>query len=78
MCNGNVETLKRLFAKDSIFYWHFNSFARKRRTFKEWQFYPHVAPVITFRQPRDLDGWLARVPRAAARLVSAADDFGSP
>jgi adenylate kinase family enzyme len=78
VCNGNVETLKRLFAKDSIFYWHFNSFARKRGTFKEWQFDPHMPPVITFRRPRDLDGWLAQVPRAAARPVSAADDFGHP
>jgi len=43
-----------------------------------WQFDPHMPPVITFRRPRDLDGWLAQVPRAAARPVSAADDFGQP
>ena len=74
VCNGNVETLARLFAKDSIVYWHFNSFARKRRIFKEWQSNPDMPPVIAFRWPRDLDEWLAQVATAAAAQVRAADD----
>ena len=76
MCNGNVETLGRLVAKDSIFYWHFNSFARKKRVFKEWQSDPDMPPVIAFRKPGELDEWLARVATAAAGPVRSADDPG--
>lgn len=77
VCNGNTETLGRLFARDSIFYWHFNSFARKRRVFREWQFNPGMPPVLVFRRPADLNDWLAQVP-AAARPRSADEDAGHP
>lgn len=60
-CNGNVETLSRLFTGDSIFYWHFNSFARKKRVFREWQADPDMPPVLVFRRPKDLDSWLALI-----------------
>lgn len=78
VCNGNVETLGRLVAKDSIFYWHFNSFARKKRVFKEWQSDPDMPPVIAFRRPGELDERLARVASAAAGPFTAADDPGHP
>jgi adenylate kinase family enzyme len=63
VCNGNIETLGRLFARDSIFYWHFNSFARKKRVFREWQSNPDMPPVMVFRMPRDLNDWLAKFQR---------------
>lgn len=77
VCNGNIETPGRLFARDSIFYWHFNSFARKRRVFKEWQSNPDMPPVMAFRRPRELDEWLAQV-EAAARPLNAEEDAGYP
>lgn len=76
VCNGNVETLARLCARDSIFYWHFNSFARKRRVFKEWQASPDMPPVMAFRRPRDLDDWLAEVAGAASRPGDVAEGSG--
>jgi adenylate kinase family enzyme len=78
VCNGNVETLARLCARDSIFYWHFNSFARKRRVFKEWQASPDMPPVMAFRRPRDLDDWLAEVAAAASRPGDVAEGSGRP
>ena len=74
VCNGNVETLGRLFARDSIVYWHFTSFARKRRAFREWQSDPDMPPVMVFRRPGELDEWLAQV--AAAARLRPADDSG--
>ncbi|WP_104172494.1 adenylate kinase [Arthrobacter sp. Y81] len=78
VCNGNVETLGRLFARDSIFYWHFNSFARKKRVFREWQTDPDMPPVMAFRRPGELDEWLAHLATAAAGPVRAADAPGPP
>lgn len=78
VCNGNVETLARLLAKDSIFYWHFNSFARKRRVFKEWQSSPDMPAVMVFRRPRDLDNWLAQVATAASGPMGAAGNTWHP
>jgi hypothetical protein len=75
VCNGNTETLGRLCARDSIFYWHFNSFARKKRVFSEWQSHPEMPPVLVFRRPADLNDWLAQV-SAAARTLSADEDAG--
>ena len=73
VCNGNVETFGRLLTKDSIFYWHFNSFARKKRLFTEWQSSPDMPPVIVFRRPRDLNDWLAQVTTTAAGRTEVAD-----
>lgn len=78
VCNGNVETLARLFASDSIFYWHFNSFARKKRVFREWQSSPDMPPVMAFRRPRDLDNWLAHVATATSAPDRTAEDSGRP
>jgi adenylate kinase family enzyme len=75
VCNGNIETLGRLFARDSIFYWHFNSFARKKRVFGEWQSNPDMPPVMVFRMRKDLNDWLAQVP-AAAHPLNGDEDAG--
>ncbi|MBT2595319.1 adenylate kinase [Arthrobacter sp. ISL-72] len=73
VCNGNVETLGRLLTRDSIFYWHFSSFARKKRLFTEWQSNPDMPPVIVFRRPKDLNDWLAQVTPAVAGQTDVAD-----
>ena len=35
-CNGNVETWRKVVARDSIIGWHFQSFARKRTRMRAW------------------------------------------
>lgn len=78
VCNGNVETLARLFAKDSIFYWHFNSFARKKRVFRAWRADPDMPPVLVFRKPRELDNWLTQVATATSGPVDATGESARP
>jgi adenylate kinase family enzyme len=78
VCNGNVETLSRLFTGDSIFYWHFNSFARKKRVFREWQADPDMPPVLVFRKPRELDNWLTQVATATSGPVDATGESARP
>lgn len=36
VCNGNVETIRRMLSRDSILIWHFNSFKRKRTRMRGW------------------------------------------
>lgn len=54
VCNGNVETLARTLDRDSIFVWHFRSFARKRRRLCAWRDAPSGPPVLALRHPREL------------------------
>lgn len=63
VCNGNIETLARLFAGDSIIAWHFRSFKRKRRVMQELHTDPNMPSVLVFRRPRDLEAWLEQVAR---------------
>ncbi|WP_410650559.1 hypothetical protein [Amycolatopsis sp. cmx-4-54] len=58
ICNGNVETLRGMVSGDSIIYWHFRSFARKRRTIRAWVTDPTV-PVVHLTSPRATKRWLA-------------------
>jgi adenylate kinase family enzyme len=37
ICNGNTESFRQLFSRDSIVVWHFRSFKRKRRRMREWE-----------------------------------------
>jgi adenylate kinase family enzyme len=61
ICNGNTETLLRLFTKESIIVWHFQSFRRKRRAIKAMQVDPGMPPVVVFRRPGELKAWLSQV-----------------
>ncbi|MBI1333450.1 MAG: adenylate kinase [Armatimonadetes bacterium] len=60
VCNGNVESLRGMFSRDSIIGWHFKSFARKRERVYQWAKDPRWTVVI-LRHPRELDAWLAEV-----------------
>lgn len=60
VCNGNTESLGRLFTKDSIIRWHFQSFRRKRRAIEDMQADPEM-PVVVFHHPRDVESWLSQV-----------------
>ena len=67
VCNGNQETLTRLFVEDSIIRWHFRSFTRKRQVMRGLQADPDMPPAILFRHPRQLDAWLAQLTAKAGR-----------
>ena len=70
VCNGNRETVARLFSKDSVVRWHFQSFARKRRIIRDMEAEPSPPRVVVFRRPKDLETWLAGVATAASRAKS--------
>lgn len=53
VCNGNLETWRRAWGKDSIIWWHFRSWARKRAQMRSWYADPDVPPVILLGHPRE-------------------------
>lgn len=66
VCNGNRETLARLFINDSIIRWHFRSFTRKRQVMRSIHADPAMPPAVLFRHPRELDAWLAQLSATGA------------
>ena len=67
LCNGNYESLGRLFGRESMIGWHFRSFSRKRRVMRSLRSNPGTSEVLIFRYPHDLEAWLRRLPKAARR-----------
>ena len=61
ICNGNRETLRSLFARDSIVVWHFRSFRRKRREMRRRAAASSGPSVVLLRRPRDAERFLERV-----------------
>jgi adenylate kinase family enzyme len=59
VCNGNIETVRALFARDSIIVWHFRSFTRKRRRMRTWQSDPTKPAVLLFRTQAEVETWLS-------------------
>ena len=55
----NTETLRRMFARDSIIVWHFTSFGPKREPMARMQADADLPPVIRFRRPCDLERSIA-------------------
>lgn len=55
ICNGNVETVRQLFSRDSIIVWHFRSFTRKRATMRAWAARVEGPAVMLVGRPRELD-----------------------
>ncbi len=58
MCNGNVESWRKVVARDSIIAWHFQSFARKRDRMRAWAASPDGPDVLLFTHPRELASWI--------------------
>ena len=73
VCNGNHETLARLFVDDSIVRWHFRSFTRKRQVMRGLQADAGMPPTILFRHPRQLEAWLGQL---SARLPAKSTSHG--
>lgn len=59
LCNGNRESFRQIFSRDSIIVWHFKTFKRKRRRIRTWEADPPVPQVTRLTSPRQADNWLA-------------------
>ncbi|MDX6275327.1 MAG: hypothetical protein QOJ92_2537 [Frankiales bacterium] len=66
ICNGNVETLRLAFSRESIIRWHFRSFARKRERMRAWADDPAGPQVLLFSSSRSTQRWLESVRSAGA------------
>lgn len=62
ICNGNRETLRTTFSKNSVLLWHFRSFRRKRLKMRNWSESTTLAQVILFQRPHEAETWLQEVP----------------
>ncbi len=59
ICNGNTESLREAFTRDSIIAQQFRSFPRKRARMRAWQSDPAMPPIVLLRSPRAVRTWLA-------------------
>lgn len=66
VCNGNAESVRLLFSRESIVAWHFRSFAHKRKAMRALAAAPGTARVVLLRSPRHARAWLSGVASAAA------------
>jgi hypothetical protein len=60
LCNGNRESFRHLFSRESILLWHFKTFSRKRRRIRDWEVHPPAPQLVRLTSPRHADNWLAR------------------
>lgn len=74
VCNGNRETLRRVFARDSIIVWHFVSWKQKRERMRAWAADPGAPRTLLFRRPAELEAWIAALPSREARTGRASVD----
>ena len=58
VCNGNVETLRKVLSPDSILVWHFRSFTRKRDRIAVWESDTHSPRVVRLRSTAETERWL--------------------
>ncbi len=61
VCNGNVETLGRTLARDSILWWHIRSWRSKRERIRRWHADASAPPVLVLPMPRDAEALLAQL-----------------
>jgi len=67
ICNGNTESFRQTFSRDSIIVWHFQSFARKCDRIREWESDPPVGvQVVRLTSPAATRRWLASLQPATA------------
>lgn len=59
ICNGNYESVPKLFAQDSILRWHASSYARKSARIRQWEADPTAPRVLRFTSARQTEAWLA-------------------
>ncbi|AZZ39110.1 adenylate kinase [Acidipropionibacterium jensenii] len=61
VCNGNRETLRQTLGGESIIVWHFQTFADKRATMRDWAEDPTGPPTILVDGPGRLDALIAQI-----------------
>jgi len=66
ICNGNTESLRQTFSRDSIILWHFQSFARKRERIRAWAADESGPDLVRLTSPAATRRWLASLSLAAA------------
>jgi adenylate kinase family enzyme len=59
ICNGNHESWRTLFARDSLLVWHTRSWRKKRREMRAWEAAASGPPVIRLRRPAHARTFLA-------------------
>jgi adenylate kinase family enzyme len=52
ICNGNYESWRTIFARDSLVMWHVTSFRRTRAEMRAWEAAASGPPVVRLRRPR--------------------------
>jgi adenylate kinase family enzyme len=62
ICNGNTESFRMMFSRDSIIVWHFRSFAGKRRQIRAWAGEPPGPQLVRLTTPAGTRRWLASLP----------------
>jgi len=55
ICNGNRETLKEMFSKNSIIGWHFKSFRKKHDRIEKWSNAPDGPKVIRLYRAQEAE-----------------------
>ena len=58
ICNGNMESFRLMFSKESILFWHFKSFKSKKTRIRDWAQKTDGPKVLRFTRPRDVEAWL--------------------
>ncbi|HKC76917.1 MAG TPA: hypothetical protein VKB70_00885, partial [Gaiellaceae bacterium] len=58
ICNGNRESFRHLFSRNSIVIWHFRTFGHKRTRMLAWEGDPDMPPVRRFTSPKQVESWL--------------------
>jgi adenylate kinase family enzyme len=64
ICNGNTESFRQTFSRDSIIVWHFKSFTRKRARMRAWAGDPSGPQVVRLKSPMAARSWLAGLSRS--------------
>ncbi|WIM92615.1 adenylate kinase [Actinoplanes oblitus] len=59
ICNGNVESLRAAFGRNSIVLQQWRSWPRKRARMRAWQTDPGMPPLLLLRTPGEVRAWLA-------------------
>ncbi|HEU5214696.1 MAG TPA: hypothetical protein VFU30_04075 [Gaiellaceae bacterium] len=76
ICNGNRESFRHLFSRDSIVAWHFRSFGRKRARMRMWETQPNAPTVVRLTSPRRTERWLRDL-AASGELLEPVGDPGA-
>jgi adenylate kinase family enzyme len=74
ICNGNTESFRQTFSRNSIIVWHFKSFARKRSRMRAWAADPSGPPLVWLTSPAMAQAWLASARRGGSLVTQDAHE----